>query len=120
MALSSAQLQRMTDTIEARFLDLVTVRRPGTVVDVEGDTGGAPIIVLEPDDDTPNGTIANARARDRETAASFGQQLDAILTTTLDAGVELGDVVSARGEEWTAISVDRQRFVLRAGLRRIE
>lgn len=120
MPVSPTQLQRMTDTIEARFLDVVTVIRPGVVVDIEGDTGGPPTTVLAPIDDAPNGTIGNARARDRETAATLGQQLDAILMTTTAADIHLGDTVAARGEEWTAISVDRQRFVLRVGLRRIE
>lgn len=115
MPLTETSLDRMRATIEARFLDDVTITRPGSTVDSEGDVVGAPEEVA-----TVRATIGTPRARDRETAASLGQRLDAVLYAPVDADVRLGDTVSTTDGSWTVITVDPQRFITRAQLRRVE
>lgn|SRR4051794_36567752 len=102
----------MRETAERSFVDRgLPVRRPSQVADAEGDVGpSTPAGTLD-------GTVGDPDARDVETAAAEGQRLDVMLSTSLDADVRVGDVVTARGRDWTVATVRDTRFLRRIGLR---
>lgn len=115
--LSVAQAERIREAVEGTFLDLITVRRPGMVVDEEGDTEGAPTVIAV----DLEATIGEPSPRARETAASLGQRLDAVLLAPLSLDLAVGDIVEhGAGRTWTVETVADVRSAKKAGLRSVE
>jgi len=94
--------------------DPVTVARPGTALDAEGNPSLALTTVL-----TTVGTWGSPSYRDIARAQQGGQVVDAVVATAT-ADIRINDRVIVRGKTYTVETVHDTRFHMRLGLRQVE
>ncbi len=95
--------------------DLVTIGRPGTTADAEGDSSGVRSSVTT----TLRGTLGAVSATESLTAAERDTVINRSLTVELGTDVHEGDWVTGAGVTYEVVSAEDRRFYRRCLMRAI-